>query len=135
MAGAATKTDELVSTINITPLVDVVLVVLVGLMVAATDLAAQSIAVDLPQAATGADAPPRTLALTVDERGAVFLDGVAVSDDALRAAVRAAVAADPSVSAILAADGRVAHAHVVHVVDLLRQEKIVQFALQVEPEG
>jgi biopolymer transport protein TolR len=135
VAGFSPKTDEPMSGINITPLVDVVLVLLVALMVTATDLAAQSIGVELPRAATGGDAPARTLAISIDAQGGTFLDGAKVTDEALSVAIRQAHDKDAEVRAILAADGRVPHARVVHVVDLLRKENVVHFALEVEPEG
>jgi biopolymer transport protein ExbD len=135
MAGPALRSDEPVAAINITPFVDVVLVLLVALMVSATDLASQSIGVELPRAATGTDSPPKTLVITLDAEGRTLLDGQALDDEALRAKIHEAFARDPEVRAILAADGRVAHARVVRVVDLLRQEKVARFALEVKPGG
>lgn len=135
MAGLSIRPDEPVAAINITPFVDVVLVLLVALMVTATDLAAQSIGVELPRAATGSDAPPKTLVIAVDESGRTLLDGMLITDDALRARIREARARDPEVRAVLAADGRVAHARVVSVVDMLRKEHVTRFALEVKPGG
>ena len=48
--------------------------------------------------------------------------------------MRAARAADPETRAVIAADGRAAHAHVVHVMDLLRREEVTKFAINVDPE-
>lgn len=132
MAGL-TQGDAPISGINVTPFVDVVLVLLVALMVAATDIAAQTLSVELPRAVTGAEAPPRTLAITLDASGALFLDSRAVTEAELRAASKDARARDPEVRAALAADGKVPHEHVVRVMDLLRQESILKFALQVQP--
>jgi biopolymer transport protein ExbD len=135
MAGAALRTDEPLASINITPFVDVVLVLLVALMVTATDLASQSIGVELPRAATGSESPAKPLAITLDAEGRLWLDGQAITDEAFRTTVHEAFARDPEVRAILAADGRVPHARVVHVVDLLRREKVTRFALEVSPGG
>lgn len=130
--GASTQSSEgLVTGINVTPFVDVVLVLLVALMVTASDLAAQAIGVDLPRATTGTDAPPRALAVTVDASGAVRVDGAPVDDEGLRVAVHAARARDADVRAVVAADGAATHAKVVHVVDVLRREQIARFALEV----
>jgi biopolymer transport protein ExbB len=135
MASISGSSDGPVSTINITPLVDVVLVLLVALMVAATEISARSMSVELPRAATGEDAHPRTLPITLDASGGLFLDGKPITEDALVAAARDAHAVDKDVHATLAADGRVPHARVVRVMDLLRREDVVHFALQVAPEG
>ena len=48
--------------------------------------------------------------------------------------MRAARAADPETRAVIAADGRAAHSHVVHVMDLLRREEVTKFAINVDPE-
>ena len=50
------------------------------------------------------------------------------------ARVRAAREADEDVRAVIAADGRIEHAKVVQVIDILRQERITKFAINVRPE-
>lgn len=135
MAGGFSDDDEPVAGINVTPLVDVVLVCLVALMVTATDLAAQSLGVELPRAETGADGEKPTLVVALDARAALYLDGAAVDEARLRDAVRAAREKSPDVRATVAADGRVPHADVVRVMDLLREEKVAHFSLQVRKGG
>ncbi|HMR05870.1 MAG TPA: biopolymer transporter ExbD, partial [Polyangiaceae bacterium] len=60
--------EEFISGINVTPLVDVVLVLLVILMVTATTLASQGIPVDLPRSSTGENTSV-LLAITLDAKG------------------------------------------------------------------
>jgi biopolymer transport protein ExbD len=124
----------MISGINITPLVDVVLVLLVVLMVTASYLASHSIPVDLPKGATG-EATNTVLGVSVTRDGTVFLDGQAVDDGAFRQRVHTAHEADSEVRAVIAADGSAAHRSVVHVIDLLRQERVTRFALNVDPEA
>jgi biopolymer transport protein ExbD len=132
MAQSDSNGDEtMISGINVTPLVDVVLVLLVVLMVTATYLASRTIPVDLPKGATG-EPTSVTLAITVDEQGRTFLDGNGVSDDDLRVKVKNARAADPEVRAVIAADRDARHKNVVKVIDLLRQEHVNRFAINVE---
>ena len=134
MAAQATDSaDEMISGINITPLVDVVLVLLVVLMVTASYLASHSIPVDLPKAATG-EQTNTVLGVSVTREGALFLDGKPVDDAQFRARVHAARSSDAAVRAVIAADGGAAHRSVVHVIDLLRQEHVSQFALDVDPD-
>jgi biopolymer transport protein ExbD len=133
MAAAANDTDEMITSINVTPLVDITLVLLVILMVTASYVASKAIPLELPKGAT-AETTPVTLSVSVDKDGKTFLDAVPIDDAALRARVRAARAADPETRAVIAADGRAAHAHVVHVMDLLRREEVTKFAINVEPE-
>jgi biopolymer transport protein ExbD len=133
MAGFAQASDEEIVGINVTPLVDVVLVLLVVLMVTAGYIASRAIPVDLPKAATG-ETVPQTLALSIDQNGALYLDGQAVGEPEARSRIAARKAARPDVRAVIAADGRVAHQRVIRVIDLLRQEHVTEFALDVRPE-
>jgi biopolymer transport protein ExbD len=132
-AQSSDNVEEMISGINITPLVDVVLVLLVVLMVTASYLASHSIPVDLPKGATG-EAVNSVLGVSVTRDGAIFLDGQATSDGEFRARVHTAHEADSDVRAVIAADGSAAHRSVVHVIDLLRQERVTRFALNVDPE-
>ena len=123
----------LICGINVTPLVDVVLVLLVILMVTAGYLVSRAIPVDLPAAATG-QTTASTLAISIDAHGRRYLDGAPVAEAQLRAELRRARLADPDVRAVIAADGAVAHREVIGLVDLLRQEGLYQFAFNIRPE-
>jgi biopolymer transport protein ExbD len=125
--------DEEIVGINVTPLVDVVLVLLVVLMVTSGYIAAKSIPVDLPNAATG-ESVSKTLALSIDQHGAILLDGQALPAEVIQTKIRAAKKAQPGLRAVIAADGRARHHHVVRVIDLLRKEHVTEFALDVRPE-
>ena len=133
MATNTSDSDDIIVGINVTPLVDITLVLLVILMVTASYVATKSIPLELPKGAT-AETTPVTLSVSVDKDGKTFLDALPIDDEALRARVRVARAADPETRAVIAADGRAAHAHVVHVMDLLRREEVTKFAINVEPE-
>jgi biopolymer transport protein ExbD len=102
-------------------------------MTAASYIVSKSIPVDLPQGATGEQAPS-ALAISVDAAGALYLDAQPIAEDALRQRVRAAAKASRDARAIIAADGRTAHRSVVRVIDLLRQEGLNRFAINVRPE-
>jgi biopolymer transport protein ExbD len=112
--------DDMITGINVTPLVDIVLVLLVILMVTGSFVAAKTIPMELPQGAT-AETTPLTLAISIDRDGAMYVDAEPATDDELRARAAAAHALDPDARAVIAADGRVSHAHVVHAIDVLRQ--------------
>jgi biopolymer transport protein ExbD len=133
MAAAAHDSDDIITGINVTPLVDITLVLLVILMVTASYVASKTIPLELPKGAT-AETTPTTLSVSIDKDGKTFLDAVAIDDATLRSRIRAAHTADPETRAVIAADGRTTHAHVVHVIDLLRREDVTKFAINVEPE-
>jgi biopolymer transport protein ExbD len=133
MAAAAHNDDEIITGINVTPLVDVTLVLLVILMVTASYVASRSIPMELPRGAT-AESTPTTLAVSIDKDGNLFLDAEAIDEASFRSKVRASRTADAETRAVIAADGRVSHAKVVHVMDLLRREDVSKFAINVDPE-
>lgn len=132
MARLQRNDSGLIADINVTPLVDVVLVLLVLLMVTAGYVVSKSIAVDLPSGATG-ESLPTTLAITVDAEGRLFLDGNPVDEARLRDAARVARARDEQTRAVIAADGATQHRHVVRVIDWMRQEHVFRFAVNVRP--
>jgi len=133
MATAAHNDDELITGINVTPLVDITLVLLVILMVTASYVVSRAIPMELPRGATG-EATPTTLAVSIDKDGQTFLDARPIDEPALRARIKQAHASDPETRAVIAADGRVNHARVVRVIDLLRRENVTRFAINVDPD-
>lgn len=133
MGGGANESDEeLITAINVTPLVDIVLVLLIVLMVTSSYLVNKSINVELPKAATGETATPN-LSISIDVENKLYLDGTVIDAELLQARIRAAYAADPEVKAIISADGRVQHSQVVTVIDILRREKVTKFAINTSP--
>lgn len=133
MAAAASNDDEIITGINVTPLVDITLVLLVILMVTASFIASKAIPMELPKGATGEGTPP-TLTVSIDREGRTYLDAQPIAEADLRARVRQAHAADADTRAVIAADGRTSHANVVKVIDLLRREEVTKFAINVDPE-
>jgi biopolymer transport protein ExbD len=130
---ANSSADESITGINVTPLVDVVLVLLVVLMVTATYLASRSIPVDLPTGKTGeATSAPLTVSLT--RTGALYVDGSPSSEAQLRERLAHARRRDPELRAVIAADGAVPHRRVIGIIDLLRQEQVERFAINVDAD-
>jgi biopolymer transport protein ExbD len=124
---------RLITEINVTPLVDIMLVLLIIFMLTAHLIARQAIEIDLPRAAQSTAVQPTTLALTLTADGSLYVDAQPVTVDALVAAIRAAVAKDPATQAIIAADRSVAHGRVVWLLDTVRSLGISSFAIQIEP--
>jgi biopolymer transport protein ExbD len=134
MAGGAREEDEgMITGINVTPLVDVVLVLLIIFMVTATYIVARSIPVDLPKAATGEEVVT-TFALTLTKDGTVWLDGQRSSEGEIKTAIRAARKNDNEARAVIAADREVQHGRVVRIIDLVRREGVSRFAINIEEE-
>jgi len=132
VAGGAQDDEELITAINVTPLVDIVLVLLIVLMVTSSYLVNKSISVELPKAATGESSNPN-LSISIDVDGKLYLDGTETTENALQGAIANAFRKDPDVKAIISADGRVQHAQVITVIDILRKEKVMKFAINTSP--
>jgi biopolymer transport protein ExbD len=136
MAGKISSGDDgdIISEINVTPLVDVVLVLLIIFMVTATYIVRQSIEVDLPRAANAGDATGSVLALVLTREGDVYLDGQKADERQLEERVRAAVARDKDARAIISADRMALHGAVVRVIDLVKGAGVTHFAIHIEKE-
>ncbi len=119
--------------INVTPLVDVALVLLVIFMVTATYIVAESISVDLPRAATGENVVT-TLAITIDQKGDVYVDDVKTGLDELGKKVAAAHQSNEELRAVIAADRGIDYGLFVRVVDTVRAAGVDKFAMNVAEE-
>jgi biopolymer transport protein ExbD len=137
MASSSSGDDDAITGINVTPLVDITLVLLIIFMVTASYIVKESIEVDLPRAASGGELVGPTLTFALDRGGALFLDGRPVTREVARGAVRAALAKSPEARALIGADRAVAHGDVVSLIDLVKQEGLTRFAIQIvhEPEA
>ena len=134
MAASVEEHDDEITGINVTPLVDITLVLLIIFMVTATYVVKEAIEVDLPRAASGGQTVGPTLAFALDREGKLYLDGAPATAQAARAAVRAAVARSAEARAIISADRAVSHGRVVEVIDLVTREGLTRFAIDVEHE-
>src|SRR6186713_151751 len=76
--------------INVTPLVDVVLVLLIIMMVSATYIVSQSLKVELPKTASSDESVARTLVVTVTKQGTYLLNDEPVTEGELPVRLRAA---------------------------------------------
>src|SRR5436305_1526142 len=110
--------------INVTPLVDITLVLLIIFMVTATYIVSPSIKVDLPKAASGSDQTKTTLSLTLAKDGSLYLNGERSNDTAVAKFIGDSLPANPDLQAIIAADTVVAHGEVLHVIDLVQRARV-----------
>lgn len=135
MAGSAqADDDEPITSINIIPLVDIVLVVLIIFMVTASYIVTPAIPVELPKAATGEPTVNSTLALVLTKEGDLFLNNDKTDDASLRAYIKRELAAGKDLEAVIAADASVRHGRVVGLIDLIKSEGILKFAINTADE-
>jgi biopolymer transport protein ExbD len=130
---AASDGDDEITGINVTPLVDITLVLLIVFMVTASFIVAPAIKVELPKAST-ATPVQATLSIALTRDGTVYLDNAPVTHDELRRSIRAREKAGQELQAVLAADANVTHGKVVAVIDLVKSEGVASFALNTDTE-
>jgi biopolymer transport protein ExbD len=123
---------QAITGINVTPMVDVVLVLLVIMMVSAQYIVSQSLKVELPKSQSTDEQTASVAAVTVAKGGALHWNQEQVDEKTLVAKLRAAHAQNPEVSLIVSADRAAMHGDVVHVIDLAKLEGITKFAINVE---
>ncbi len=137
MGGAASmsrgKRGSIVG-INITPMVDVVLVLLVIMMVSATYIVSQSLKVELPKSASSDEAVPTVSQVTITKEGTYAFNQKPVNEGELIEQLRASKASNPEVNLVITADAAAQHGMVVHVIDLSKQEGITKFAINIQRE-
>ena len=133
--GASTYQDEggdaPIVDINVTPLVDIVLVLLIIFMVTASLIVNPGIKAELPKAASGEEIRT-TLALTITRDGTLHVNGEQRTEEEAKVIIRAAVTGNPDIQAIIAADKTVAHGDWVHLVDIAKLAGVRKFAVGTE---
>jgi len=128
MASVSNNDEEGINGINVTPLVDVTLVLLIIFMVTAKLIAGHGVPLDLPKAAT-AGATQTMLILSIDAQGQVLANGQPLAGDAaLRDQTQKALRQNPELRTVIAASAAASHGSVMHVVDTIRDAGAVKIA-------
>jgi biopolymer transport protein ExbD len=124
--------DDIIAGINITPMVDIILVLLIIFMVTTSVIMDDSIKVDLPEASSGDETKISILGLVIDPQGLWHLNGQATSEAELRGFIQGAKGQGEELQAIIAADRGIPHGDVIHLIDVVKQEGVRKFALNIE---
>jgi biopolymer transport protein ExbD len=134
MAGGVNDDDDgLIAGINVTPLVDVTLVLLIIFMVTARIIVSQGMPMDLPKSASG-EALQTVFAVELTADGKTRVDSEPAADDeAIAPLARKAKAKNKDLRAVIRADKKVEHGRVIHVLDLLRRSGVAKIAFAVTP--
>ena len=120
--------------INVTPMVDVVLVLLVIMMVSATYIVSQNLQVELPKSQSSDEPVSTVTQVSISKDGKLGFNGNPIDESGLVAQLKKAVAGNPELSVVIAADAQAQHGVVVHVIDLSKREGITKFAINIERE-
>jgi biopolymer transport protein TolR len=135
-SSAGNGSGGMINGINVTPLVDIMLVLLIIFMVTAKLVVAPSTAlgVQLPKAASG-ETVQVIFSIQLTRQGGAFVNGHGVVDDeAIKVQALQQLSEHADLKAVIQADGEVPHRRVIHVMDLLSQARISNIAFAVEPQ-
>jgi biopolymer transport protein ExbD len=141
--GSQDEGDGIISAINVTPLVDITLVLLIIMMVTAKIIVSAALPLDLPKAAKGEDVQ---LVFGLEVRCAttttegecktigIRVDGEDVADDKkVLQLAREGLAKNKELRAVIRADEKVQHGSIIRILDLLKQAGVTKIAFGVTP--
>lgn len=132
MGFPSSDSEEAISSINVVPLVDIILVVLIIFMVTAPMIMKPSINVNLPKAASGEKTTATQLNIAISDSGALTLNGSRADESAIQMKAQEEASKNPEVQAVIAADKDVPHGTVVRVIDLIKTAGVKKFAISID---
>ena len=134
MGGSEEKSDGLITGINVTPLVDVVLVLLIIFMATAPLIAKRALAVNVPRAATGERASASLqVTLTADQK--ILLEKSSYDLAGLLLELKNRQMLEPDLRLTVAAEGGLPYSAVVDLLDTIRAAGVKRVALEVRPKA
>lgn len=129
--GSSKDEDGVISDINITPMVDIMLVLLVIFIVTANFLKKESLNINLPKVAAADANIKESKQVAVTKEGKFFLEGTAVTEDALVNEITREIKYRPNMRVTLSADESLSYGTVSRVMGILRRCGVTRMALSV----
>lgn len=121
--------------INVTPMVDIMLVLLVIMMVSSLYIVSRALKVELPKSASSDESSQSPVTVTLTKDAKVYLNGELITgDDELSARFLKARAGGAEPNLVVSADAEALHGRVVHVINLAKLQGITKFAINVKSE-
>jgi biopolymer transport protein ExbD len=124
--------EKIITGINVVPLVDIMMVLLVIFMVTATYIVRGSIGMKLPNASSADEMSRSPLVVGVDNEGNFLVEGKPSTRDEVVAYIQEFVQRDPEVEAVISGDKRVQYGLVMDLINLARENGVRNFAAAVE---
>ena len=132
--GTQDETDEVMNEINMTPLVDVMLVLLI-IFIITVPVMKHSVEVDLPRASSRPlDAPPQAVRLSVDAHGVYYWNERRIEDKELPVLLRTAAAQEPQPELHMRGDKEVRYERVAQALAAAQQSGLRKIGFITEPQ-
>ena len=133
--GTQDETDDVMNEINMTPMVDIMLVLLI-IFIITVPVLKHSVNIDLPRATNEAQViRPETIRLSVDAQGAYFLNETRIADDELPARLKAAAAQNPQPDLHIRGDKAVRYERVAQAMAAAQQAGLRKIGFITEPKS
>lgn len=126
--------EDAITGINVTPLVDITLVLLIIFMVTARFISEPSVGINLPKSSSGGatEVTDRNVFLSLDVNHHLFLNNSPVNESDLEGRMQSLLKEKPGLNLVLRADKQVPHGEVMEVLDIVRAAGVTQFGIAVE---
>jgi len=121
-----------IAAINVTPFVDVVLVLLVIFVATAPILLKETFSLQLPKAASKGETSSPALSVVINRSGQILINGALATQASIEQAARDALGRNPQAQAVLSADKEAKHGDVVRAMDWIQASGLTNFAIQFE---
>ena len=134
--GVLSESDEPMAEMNMIPLIDIALVLLIILMVTTAFIKHPGVALKLPETATREGAPEtnKDLTINVTADGKLYLDGKEQSNENVQAHLRGIAATNKEARILVKGDRDVQYAKVMEVMDMVRQAGLTRVVLPTDPK-
>jgi biopolymer transport protein ExbD len=134
MAVSTGRDNDAITDINITPMVDVVLVLLIIFMATAPLIARRAITVQLPKSAKAERAATETLRVELNGKREILLEGRKLSAADLERELKRIVETQPAAHVAIAADQALPYGEIVALLDSVKGSGIKRIGLEVRPK-
>lgn len=131
MAFSSHDPEEPITQINVVPLVDIMLVLLIIFMLTASFISTPSVPVHVPKSYTSDPTIPASQSLVLTTKGEIYYQDKKMDKAELAAKIKDDLAGNPGLRVVLSADESVTHGKVVELLDVVRQAGVTQIALGV----
>lgn len=126
--------DELLTEINITPFVDIILVILIIFLLVAQVMGPQVLGIKLPKADQSDMLPKQPVTVFLDTAGRIAVNGVYLDEEGMKRFIKEQVERDPQLDVVISADEKVFHGRVVGILDTVKALGVTRLAIHVQPK-
>lgn len=122
-----------IAEINMIPLIDVSLVLLIIFMVMTPFLVQQQVRINLPKSVSGSETPDRPITIVIQREGELSLNGRAISVMTLESELKSELATNRDRPVVIQADKDIPLQKVVSVMDIAKRLQVSRLGISVEP--